>query len=56
MVMEGVGNVIATLGGIGGSQSRDYEFQARPADFKAAASDAIKQTNTTLIEKMSELK
>ncbi len=56
MVAEGAANVIATLGGIGGSQSRDFEFQARPKDFKAAASDAIEQANTVLVGKMSELK
>lgn len=54
--MEVAANVIGVLGGVGTNSSRDYEFKARPKDYKAAANDAFKQANTALVEKMAGLK
>jgi hypothetical protein len=54
--VEGVGNVLAGLSGIGGGVSSDYTFTARPNDYKAAVLDTIQQVNKSLVSKMSELK
>ncbi len=57
VVGENVVNGLAGLtGAVGMSRSKDFEFNARPADFKAAATDAVKQANTALIGKMAGLK
>lgn len=54
--LEVATNIVGTLGGVGSNSSREFEFKARPADYKAAAMDAFKQANTAMVTKMSSLK
>ena len=56
MAMQGVANVIGVIGGVGTNASRDYTFNARKADYKAAALDALNKTNAALLDKMAGLK
>ncbi|HEY1096640.1 MAG TPA: hypothetical protein VGF14_05315 [Alphaproteobacteria bacterium] len=53
--MQGVANVIGVLGGVGTNATRNYEFAARPADYTAAANDAITDARGALIKKMKSL-
>ena len=53
---QAAANVLTGLMGGGGSQSRNFDFVARPADYAAASLDAMDQTNALLIAKMSSLK
>ena len=39
-----------------GTTSRDFSFNARPADYSAAARDTLQQVNAALIAKMVSLR
>jgi hypothetical protein len=49
-------NVIGVLGGVGSNSSREYEFTARPADYKLAAAEVTKQANDTFVNTLAGLK
>lgn len=49
-------NVIGLIGGVGTNSTRNYTFNARPADYKAAAMDVVTQTNDSFIAKMTSLR
>jgi hypothetical protein len=53
---QAAANVLTGLMGAGGSQSRNFDFVARPADYAAASIDAMDQANASLIAKMTSLK
>ncbi len=55
-VGEEVANALTTLMGSGASQSRTFSFTARPADYAAAAQDAMDQANALLIGTMAGLR
>jgi hypothetical protein len=49
-------NVIGVLGGVGSNSTREFEFSARPKDYKEGAMDAIEQANVKFIDTMASLK
>ena len=49
-------NVLTSLMGAGSSTARDFAFTARPADYIAAATDALNQVNAVFIAKMVSLR
>lgn len=49
-------NALTSLMGNGASQSRNFSFVARPADYAAAAQDAMDQANAKLIATMTGLR
>lgn len=53
---ETAANIIGVIGGVGTNAKRDFTFEARPADYQAAANDAISQANSEMTTKMSSLK
>lgn len=56
MAGEIAANVIGLIGGVGTNKSRNFEFKARPDDFKAATLDAVGQANKALLDKMASLR
>jgi hypothetical protein len=49
-------NVLSSMAGVGGSVARDFSFTARPADYAAAATDALAQVNAGFVAKMVSLR
>lgn len=54
--VEVAANVVGILGGVGSNSSREYEFKARPNDYKAGALEVVKKVNTTFVDTMAGLK
>lgn len=53
---QAAGNLVTSLLGGGAVQSRNFDFVARPADYAAAAIDAMDQANAALIGTMTRMK
>lgn len=49
-------NVLGTLAGVGSNVTREYDVNAKPAAYSAAALDVLKQTNDAILSKAASLK
>ena len=56
LVGQAAVNVLGGLSGIGGGQSRSFDFTARPGDYAVAARDALQQANAVMIGQMAALR